>query len=394
MPVNHVPTKAKAGHGDAPTERIRESQASGKGWLRSRTSVVSVAATNRAIRTIVIIAGLLIPAGTAHAIKCQSSPVPSNKSQWAWRLIDNRKCWYAGEPGMDKSKLHWAVNADRAPEPAQRAVREPAKLTALQPALRTEPARSAEAQPSSTFPLPARAGDIDLANRWPGINGGSPAISIPAGSDGARTESHAPLQPAEDDSRGTILAFSTYAKKRAAAEAPQPMRARAGAAERRSADVEEFRSKAAFSFGVFTAALAIAMLLFGAILKLARRANTPDRRRSAETWLQASHRRRTNLAQRAGARSDSRMPDNSVSKSPPIVPADDLESGLRDLIFDLCPTEITGEEPQTLASTAGYDVARRSYLRVMKVGEEPAMGAHESHQRASRLSEPFVPLRP
>jgi hypothetical protein len=79
------------------------------------------------------------------------------------------------------------------------------------------------------------------------------------------------------------------------------------------------------------------------------------------------------------------MPDNSVSKSLPSVPADDLESGLRDLIRDLRPTEVAGEEPQTLASTARYDVPRRSYLRVMKVGEGPAMGAHEFHHRASRL---------
>ena len=346
MPLNHVPTKAEVGHGDAPTERIRESQPSGAGCIRSRTSAASVAATNRAIRTIVIIAGLLLSAGTANAIKCQSAPVPSNKN--AWRLIDNKKCWYAGEPGMDKSKLHWAVNADRAPEPAQRTVREPAKLTPLQPALRTEPARPAEAQPSSTFPLPARAGDIDLANRRPGINSGSPAISIPAGSDAARTESHAP--PGEDDSRRTNLAFSNYAKDRAATEAPQPMRARAGAAERRRADVEEFRSKAVFSFGVFTAALAIAMLLFGVILKLARRANAQDRRRPAEAWMQAFHQLRTKPAETVGRRSEPRMP---VSKSPPTVPADDLELGLRDLICDLRPTDIAGEEPQTLASTAG-----------------------------------------
>jgi hypothetical protein len=338
------------------------------------------------MRAIVIIAGLLISAGTANAIKCQSSPAPSNKSPWAWRLIDNKKCWYAGEPGMDKSKLHWAVNADRAPEPAQRAVREPNKLIA--PALRTEPARTAEAQSSSTFRLPARAGDIDRANRSPGINSGSPAISIPAASDAARTESHA--SPGEDDSRRTNLAFSSYAKDRAAAEAPQPMRVRAGAAKRKSGDLEEFRSEAAFGLGVFIAALAIAMLLFGAILKFACRANAQDRRRPAEAWPQAFHQLRTKLAERAGRRSEPRMP---VTKSPPTVPADDLESGLRDLICDLRPTDIAGEELQTLASTAGYDVPRRSYLRVMKVGEGPAMEAHESQQRASRLSEPFVPLR-
>ena len=85
------------------------------------------------------------------------------------------------------------------------------------------------------------------------------------------------------------------------------------------------------------------------------------------------------------------MTDNSVSKSPPIVPADDLESGLRDLIRDSCQN--AGEALQTLASTAGYGLPRRSYLRVMKVGEGPAMEGHGSQQRASRLSEPFVPLR-
>ena len=169
-------------------------------------------------------------------------------------------------------------------EPAQRAVRVPAKLTALQPALRTEPARSAEAQPWSAFRLPARASDIDRSNRWPGINSESSATSIPVGSDAARTESHAFLQPAGVDSRRTNLALSSYAENRAAAEAPQPMRARAGAAERKRA----VRREAAFSLSVFTAALAIALLLSGAILKLACRTNTQDHRRTAETWLQDS----------------------------------------------------------------------------------------------------------
>src|SRR5215831_5274653 len=70
-------------------------QLSATGCIRTPHSVASVAARNRAMRAIVIIAGLLISAGTANAIKCQSSPLPSNKGQWAWRLIDNKKCWYA-----------------------------------------------------------------------------------------------------------------------------------------------------------------------------------------------------------------------------------------------------------------------------------------------------------
>jgi hypothetical protein len=110
----------------AKTRNCLLTQPSGADCVTAHTSAASVAATNGAIRAIVIIAGLLISTGAANAIECQSSPAPSNKNQWAWRLVDNKKCWYAGEPGMDKSKLRWAANADRALERTQRAVRKPA----------------------------------------------------------------------------------------------------------------------------------------------------------------------------------------------------------------------------------------------------------------------------
>jgi hypothetical protein len=364
------------------------------------------------MRTIIII-GLLLSTGVADAIECQSSRAPSNKGHWAWRLIDNKKCWYAGDPGMDKSKLHWPTNPDWASESAQRTGTEPAKSTTVQRALRTEATRSDEARARSTFEIPARAGGIDRADRRPGINRQSSAVSIPAGGNAARTESHAFQQPVGDDSRRADLAVSwpalttrpvsdmrgfgtlssSHTKNRAATEAPQPMQARAGAAERKRAAAEEFRSQAAFSLTVFSGALAIALLLSCAILKLASQANTQDPWRTAPAWLQAFRQRRTSLAQKAGRRSELRKPGNSVAKKPPSMPADDLESGLRDLIRDLRRTEVAGEEPQTSASTARSGGPRRSYLRVMNVGEAPAMGAHEYHQRSSRLSKPFVPLR-
>jgi hypothetical protein len=163
------------------------------------------------MRPIAAIVGLLILAGPANAIECQSSP-PSNKGHWAWRLIDDKKCWYAGEPGMDKSRLHWARNADRAPEPAQRTAPEPAERTTLQPAQRTTPepaqrttpeptqrtqptmAASAQPQPWSTFGmgLAVPASDIDWAARWPSANIKPSATSVPAGSDGVATQSHPP----------------------------------------------------------------------------------------------------------------------------------------------------------------------------------------------------------
>jgi hypothetical protein len=36
---------------------------------------------------------------------CQASP--GSGGYWTWRLIDGRKCWYEGKPGMSKDNLRW-----------------------------------------------------------------------------------------------------------------------------------------------------------------------------------------------------------------------------------------------------------------------------------------------
>ena len=164
--------------------------------IRGRHTIASVAARNGAMRPIVIIAGLLVSAGTADAIECQSSPPTSNKGHWAWRLIEDKKCWYAGEPGMDKSKLHWAANANRAPEPVQPNAPEPAERITPAPRLQPTISPSAQAQPWSTFGmgLAVPASDIDWAARWPSANIKSSSTSIPAGSDSVATESRTPAR--------------------------------------------------------------------------------------------------------------------------------------------------------------------------------------------------------
>jgi hypothetical protein len=43
----------------------------------------------------------------ALSVTCQTSRPAGDGFWWAWRLIDGRKCWYKGAPGMDKSLLHW-----------------------------------------------------------------------------------------------------------------------------------------------------------------------------------------------------------------------------------------------------------------------------------------------
>ena len=58
------------------------------------------------------IAILVLFAGDARAIECRAD-VQRGHGYWAWRLIDGRKCWYEGAPGMDKSLLHWPAESGR-----------------------------------------------------------------------------------------------------------------------------------------------------------------------------------------------------------------------------------------------------------------------------------------
>jgi hypothetical protein len=53
---------------------------------------------------------------TAQA-KQQCSAIPANPqgSWWSYRLIDGRKCWYEGKPGLSKSLLEWPKEASAQP---------------------------------------------------------------------------------------------------------------------------------------------------------------------------------------------------------------------------------------------------------------------------------------
>ena len=44
----------------------------------------------------------------AQAKQCNLA-VPSNphSGSWSYRIIDGRKCWYEGKPGLSKSLLEW-----------------------------------------------------------------------------------------------------------------------------------------------------------------------------------------------------------------------------------------------------------------------------------------------
>jgi hypothetical protein len=59
---------------------------------------------------------VLVPIGvlTAQAKspirECSASP-SKTQGHWSWRLIDGRKCWYAGKTVISKSLLRWPAAA-------------------------------------------------------------------------------------------------------------------------------------------------------------------------------------------------------------------------------------------------------------------------------------------
>jgi len=55
----------------------------------------------------------LMPTGvaTAKAIECSVARQSSTHTYWSWRLIDGRKCWYAGKTMISKSLLQWPAKA-------------------------------------------------------------------------------------------------------------------------------------------------------------------------------------------------------------------------------------------------------------------------------------------
>jgi hypothetical protein len=54
--------------------------------------------------------GLLIFVGaqTAEAKQCSAAMPSSPHGHWSYRLIDGRKCWYAGDNNFPKSLLQWS----------------------------------------------------------------------------------------------------------------------------------------------------------------------------------------------------------------------------------------------------------------------------------------------
>ena len=54
--------------------------------------------------------GMLTAQAKAPIRECSASPSKA-QGHWSWRLIDGRKCWYAGRAMISKSLLEWPARA-------------------------------------------------------------------------------------------------------------------------------------------------------------------------------------------------------------------------------------------------------------------------------------------
>ncbi len=101
----------------------------------------------------------LAPVGAANAKAMECSVArPSNATgYWSWRLIDGRKCWYAGKTMISKSLLQWPAKASV----QAKADTAPVPVTVVPVTVATE---------KRSDPLDAQARLLDYANsfeaRW------------------------------------------------------------------------------------------------------------------------------------------------------------------------------------------------------------------------------------
>jgi hypothetical protein len=102
---------------------------------------------------------ILMPTGVANAkaVECSVARPSSAQAYWSWRLIDGRKCWYAGKTMISKSLLQWPAKASV----QAKADPKPVPVTIVPVTVVTE---------KRSDPLDAQARMLDYANsfeaRW------------------------------------------------------------------------------------------------------------------------------------------------------------------------------------------------------------------------------------
>ena len=88
----------------------------------------------------------LISLPAAQAKPCNAARPSSPHGYWSWRLIDGRKCWYEGQPGLSKSLLEWPrAQTSAQVASAKDSPKEIASNLATKPALAEKPGNPMDA---------------------------------------------------------------------------------------------------------------------------------------------------------------------------------------------------------------------------------------------------------
>ena len=84
---------------------------------------------------------------------------------WSYRLIDGRKCWYEGKPGLSKSLLEWPAQAKSVepksaePRSAEAKTAEPKSAEPKSAEPKSAEAKAAESKPAHAKAVKAKTGD-------------------------------------------------------------------------------------------------------------------------------------------------------------------------------------------------------------------------------------------
>jgi hypothetical protein len=97
-----------------------------------------------------IIALSFVGAPAASAIECKPEMPSTRGGYWSWRIIDGKRCWYPGRPGMEKANLQWPKSA-----PAPQSVD------------RTSDQVSSEAYSAKAQSYSPKPEELSFEQRWP-----------------------------------------------------------------------------------------------------------------------------------------------------------------------------------------------------------------------------------
>jgi hypothetical protein len=59
------------------------------------------------LKNLTIAFALTVTIRAATAIECRTEAPSGASEYWSWRIIDGKKCWYPGRPGISKANLYW-----------------------------------------------------------------------------------------------------------------------------------------------------------------------------------------------------------------------------------------------------------------------------------------------